>query len=134
MTASPDELVRAARAVAGGGTFVDPELALAVLRPDGSVGPGDLSDREVGVLRLIAVGYSNKEIAARLGVSVKTVETYKSRAMEKLKCRGRVDIVRYAARCGWFADAELPPPEYADLRPTAGPVDEVEPAGARGSR
>ena len=69
----------------------------------GGVGGGaDLSDRESEVVRLIAQGYSNKEIAAQLKLSVKTVETYKTRSMEKLGVRSRVDIVRYASRRGWL--------------------------------
>ena len=54
------------------------------------------------MLRLIARGYSNKEIAARLDLSVKTVETYKARSAEKLGLRSRVDIVRYATQRGWL--------------------------------
>jgi two-component system, NarL family, response regulator NreC len=65
-----------------------------------------LSDREAEVIRLIALGYSNKEIAARLRVSMKTVEAYKARATEKLHIRSRVDLVRYAIGRGWLgADA-----------------------------
>ena len=61
-----------------------------------------LSEREAEVVRLIALGYSNKQIAARMEVSVKTIETYKTRAMEKLNIRGRVGLVRYALRRGWL--------------------------------
>ena len=64
----------------------------------------DLSEREAEVVRQIALGYSNKEIAARLAVSVKTVETYKTRAMKKLKLSSRVDLVRYAVQRGWLRD------------------------------
>jgi DNA-binding CsgD family transcriptional regulator len=63
-----------------------------------------LSQRESEAVRLIALGYSNKQIASRLSVSVKTVETYKARAMKKLGLRGRVDLVRYAAHCGWLTN------------------------------
>jgi two-component system response regulator NreC len=65
---------------------------------------GDLSERESEVLRLIAWGYSNKEIAAQLGISVKTVETYKTRLMEKLGLYSRVDLVRFALRQGWLQE------------------------------
>ena len=51
---------------------------------------------------MIAQGYSNKEIAARLKVSVKTIETYKARSLEKLGVRSRVDLVRYATQRGWL--------------------------------
>lgn len=61
-----------------------------------------LSGREEHVLRQIAWGYSNKEIAARMKVSVKTIETYKARAAGKLKLRNRVQIIRYAVQHGWF--------------------------------
>jgi len=109
--AAAEELVRAIRAVAGGGTYLDPAMAGNVV--DDYVHPTekrdvpavDLSDREAEVVRLIALGYSNKEIAAQLRLSVKTVETYKSRSMEKLGIRSRVDIVHYAARRGWLSDA-----------------------------
>jgi DNA-binding NarL/FixJ family response regulator len=106
--AAAAELVRAVRAVAAGGTYLDPAMAGRVV--DDLVRPteppattAELSERETEVVRLIALGYSNKEIAARLGVSVKTVETYKSRSMEKLAIRSRVDIVRYAAGRGWLS-------------------------------
>jgi DNA-binding NarL/FixJ family response regulator len=96
--------------VAAGGTYLDPSLAGAVVGafartppPAGGRTGADLSDREAEVLRLIARGYSIKEVAARLDPSVKTVETYKARSAEKLGLRSRVDIVRYATRQGWLA-------------------------------
>jgi DNA-binding NarL/FixJ family response regulator len=61
-----------------------------------------LSAREAEVVRLIALGYSNKQIAVRIKVSVKTIETYKTRAMEKLGIRSRVGLVRYALSRGWL--------------------------------
>ena len=105
-----DELIRAIHAVAAGGTYLDPAIAGKVV---GTSGAGvaraggqaaDLSDREADVLRLIAHGHSNKEISARLEISVKTIETYKARAMEKLGFKTRVDVVRYAAVQGWLSD------------------------------
>jgi DNA-binding NarL/FixJ family response regulator len=63
---------------------------------------GSLSERESEVLRLIASGYSNKEIAARLTLSVKTVEAHKANAMRKLELTGRIDIVKYAILQGWL--------------------------------
>lgn len=60
------------------------------------------TDRETEVLRLIAEGYSNKEIAARLALSVKTVETHKANAMRKLGLTGRIDVVKYALLQGWL--------------------------------
>jgi DNA-binding NarL/FixJ family response regulator len=109
--AAAAELVQAIRIVADGGTYLDPALAANVvdtfMRPaperEGVV--AELSEREAEVIRLIALGYSNKEIAAQLKLSVKTVETYKTRSMEKLQIRSRVDIVRYAVKHGWLENA-----------------------------
>ena len=103
-----DELIRAMHAVMAGGVYIDPAVAAkAMLRPTRSAQPksgeaAELSERESDVLRLVAGGHSNKEISARLGISVKTVETYKARAMDKLGFRGRVEVVRYAAEQGWL--------------------------------
>ena len=104
-----DELLRAIHAVAAGGIYIDPAIAGKLV---GGGGPGsarspsgatvELSERETDVLRLIANGHSNKEISARLGISVKTIETYKARAMEKLGFKTRVDVVRHAASKGWL--------------------------------
>jgi DNA-binding NarL/FixJ family response regulator len=109
--AAAAELVHAIRAVAAGETYLDPSLAADIVddfvRPIAEREPvlAELSDRESEVVRLIALGYSNKEIAAQLKLSVKTVETYKTRSMEKLHIRSRVDIVRYAVRRGWLQNA-----------------------------
>jgi len=64
----------------------------------------ELSEREAEVLRLIAWGYSNKEIAARMEISVKTVEAHKANAMKRLEMRSRIDIVRFALLQGWLQD------------------------------
>lgn len=105
-----DGLVHAVHVVAGGGVYIDPSLAARLVsgladRPPGEpvLAWGGLSEREEAVARWTASGYGNKEIAARLGLSVKTVETYRARAMEKLGLRGRADLVRYALHCGWLA-------------------------------
>jgi DNA-binding NarL/FixJ family response regulator len=107
-----EELVRAIRAVAAGGLFLDPAIAEKVLSapagPSVPVPAVDLSPREEDVLRYTAQGMSNKEIASRLEISIKTVETYKARATDKLSLRTRFDIVRYGANHGWLED--LPPP------------------------
>jgi two-component system, NarL family, response regulator NreC len=106
--AASDELIRAIRAVASGGVYVDPRIAgklvstLIPPRSTSSAALATLSEREAAVLRLIAQGYTNKEIAGQLGLSVKTVETYKARSMEKLGLRSRVDIVRTASERGWL--------------------------------
>ncbi len=106
------ELLRAIRAVAAGQTYLDPaitEKAVTQIRGGGRVARGvapnaNLSDREGEVLRLIAWGYINKEVAARLNLSVKTVEFHKANGMRKMGMKSRVDIVRYALLQGWLQD------------------------------
>jgi DNA-binding CsgD family transcriptional regulator len=72
----------------------------AVLRSaDGALG---LTAREEDVLRMVALGYSNKEIAARANISIKSIETYKARATEKLKLHSRAQIVHFAVTHGWM--------------------------------
>jgi DNA-binding NarL/FixJ family response regulator len=107
--AAAEELIRAIRTVAAGGVYLDPALAGTVVggfvrKPAGRGTPpaADLSDREAEVVRLVAAGHSNKEIAARLEISVKTVETYKARSLEKLGLHSRADLVRYALGRGWL--------------------------------
>jgi DNA-binding NarL/FixJ family response regulator len=104
-----DELIRALHAVVSGGMYLDPAIAGKVVgraaRGGAHPQPGqasELSERETDVVRLVAGGHSNKEISARLAISVKTVETYKARAMDKLGYRSRVELVRYAADQGWL--------------------------------
>lgn len=111
------ELVRAIRTVAEGGTYVDPSLAGALLadqaaRParggaDRADGLRELTSREEEVLRLVALGHSNKEIGAALEVSVKTVETHRANAMGKLGLRSRAALVRFAMDEGWMSDGRL---------------------------
>jgi DNA-binding NarL/FixJ family response regulator len=107
--AAGDELIGAIRAVATKGVYVDPRVTrklFSVFGPRGPASPhakAELSERETEVMRLIAQGFTNKEISAQLGVSVKTVETYKARSMEKLGLRSRVDIVRTATERGWLS-------------------------------
>jgi len=110
--AAAEELIHAIRVVATGGVYLDPALAGKVVGGfvrRGAVAAGaqeeELSDREAEVARLTASGYSNKEVAARIGLSIKTVETYRARAMEKLGLRSRNDLVRYAVQRGWLQDA-----------------------------
>lgn len=105
------ELVRAIRAVAAGGSFLDPQITGKVIggyinqpAASGDEPAGDLSERETEVLRLIAWGHSNKEIAAHLALSVKTVEAHKANTMKKLGLTSRIDIVRYALLQGWLQD------------------------------
>jgi DNA-binding NarL/FixJ family response regulator len=105
--AAVDELVGAIRAVVTGGVYVDPRIAGELIGGNGArandgAANTKLSEREAEVLRAIAQGYSNKEIAAQLELSVRTVETYRARSMEKLGLTSRVDIVRYAAEQRWL--------------------------------
>jgi DNA-binding NarL/FixJ family response regulator len=108
---APAELLQAIRAAAAGGQYLDSTLTARVTarlvgRADKVNPPAvTLSERESEVLRRIATGYSNKEIAARLSLSVKTVEAHKANAMRKLGLRGRIDIVKYAILQGWLENA-----------------------------
>jgi DNA-binding NarL/FixJ family response regulator len=104
---APAELLQAIRAAAAGGQYLDSTLTARVtagfLAKEGKQGrTGVPSERESEVLRLIASGYSNKEIASRLALSVKTVEAHKANAMRKLGLAGRIDIVKYAILQGWL--------------------------------
>jgi two-component system response regulator NreC len=108
---SPSELIRAIRAVAAGHTYLDPAITDTAIgdrfskrSKEPAAAGAHLSERETEVLRLTAWGYSNKEIAARLRISVKTVEVHKANAMRKMEMRGRIDIVRYAILQGWLQD------------------------------
>jgi two-component system response regulator NreC len=108
----PAELLQAIRAAAAGHQYLDSTLAARVtagfLAREGArqnKAVATLSGRESEVLRLIASGYSNKEIAARLALSVKTVEAHKANAMRKLDLNGRIDIVKYAVLQGWLHNA-----------------------------
>ena len=105
------ELLQAIRATAARGQYLDSALTSRVtagfLSKSGRKAQGtgvSLSERESEVLRLIAAGYSNKEIAAQLELSVKTVEVHKANAARKLGLKGRIDIVKYALLQGWLAD------------------------------
>lgn len=105
------ELIRAIRVIAEGNTYLDPAITQKVVgnyvsksSSRGVAAQNDLSDRETEVLRMIAWGYSNKEVAARLQISVKTVEVHKASSMKKLGLKSRIDIVRYALLQGWLQD------------------------------
>lgn len=106
-----EKVIEALRTLGTGGMYLDPTIAGKLVKSymrrsvSGDESPdSDLSDREEEVLRLIAWGYANKEIADRLNISVKTVETYKSRVMEKLDLKSRVEIVRYAVYREWLRE------------------------------
>ena len=102
-----DELVKAIGLVAKGGVYFEAALASKALAKQmtggkSETGTVELSEREKEVLVMLAWGYSNKEIAGQLALSVKTVETYKVRIGEKLGLRSRTEMVQYALRQGWL--------------------------------
>ena len=105
------ELLQAIRATAVRGQYLDSALTARVtagfLAKSGRKAQAtgvSVTERESEVLRLIAAGYSNKEIAAQLELSVKTVEVHKANASRKLGLKGRIDIVKYALLQGWLTD------------------------------
>ncbi len=107
--AAAEELIKAIRVVVGGGAYLDPAVADKVVSnyirqksTKQSARSGALTGREEEVLRLVAQGYINKEIAASLDISVKTVESHKTNFMEKLGLHSRAEIVRYALGQGWL--------------------------------
>ncbi|MNW25985.1 Oxygen regulatory protein NreC [compost metagenome] len=107
-SAPHEELLSAIQSVAGGSAYLYPSATkrlmseyLDKLKQDGASGPYDtLSDREREILSWIAKGYSNKEIAEHLVISVKTVETHKSNLMDKLNLRTRPELVKFAMKKG----------------------------------
>jgi len=105
-----ENLVQAIRGVMVGGTYIDPALSghVAIGKrghnkppPHRGATPA-LTERESAVLKLAGLGFTNKEIASRLDVGVKSVETYKARGLEKLGLKTRADLVRYASTQGWL--------------------------------
>ncbi|SFI03778.1 DNA-binding response regulator, NarL/FixJ family, contains REC and HTH domains [Bosea sp. OK403] len=112
---SSDKVTQAIRTVLSGGIYIDSELeefrsewirklSQAPSPAPAAVANGTLTNREVQVLRLAAVGHSNKEIARRVGLGIKSVETYRYRACKKLMLHSRLDIIRYGASHGWILD------------------------------
>ena len=96
------ELVEAVRRAAAGETYLTPQLGarLAAQPPEPAGSPGDLSEREVEVLRLIALGHTNMEIAQQLYLSVRTVESHRAHIQQKLRRSSRAELVRYALEQG----------------------------------
>lgn len=111
-----ETLIHAIRTVAEGASYIEPSLAGALLKrtfsqgaTGGKLQPKEaLTGREEEVLQSIAWGRTNKEIASTLGLSIKTVESYKAAALDKLRLRTRADIVRYAVSRGWLAEDRSP--------------------------
>ncbi len=105
-----ENLVQAIRAVMVGGLYIDPAIVGRVferkqankrLLARKGVAPA-LTDREADVLKMAALGFTNKEIASRLDVGIKSIETYKARGLEKLGLKTRAELVRYASGQGWL--------------------------------
>jgi two-component system response regulator NreC len=96
--AADDELLEAIRLAATGETYLNPRLGakLAAQPPKPAGPPDDLTEREVEVLRLIALGHTNAEIGAQLYLSTRTVETHRAHIQQKLRRSSRADLVRYA--------------------------------------
>jgi DNA-binding NarL/FixJ family response regulator len=98
------ELVNAIRAAAHGQEYLDPNLPASPPPASRTRRAPTVTDRETEVLKLMALGHSNKEIASALDISVKTVEVHKTNAMRKLGLQGRSDLVKYAMLQGWLRD------------------------------
>jgi two-component system, NarL family, response regulator NreC len=106
--AADDELVEAVRRAAAGDTYLNPRLgaalAAAPLKPSGP--PDDLTEREVEILRLIALGHTNVEIGQQLYLSVRTVESHRAHIQQKLRRSSRAELVRYALDHGLLEETE----------------------------
>ncbi len=108
-SAADAELLSAIRAVMQGNVYIHPshaKILLDKMLPSTmpSPAPADLSERESAVLKLVALGHTNQEIAQQLALSVKTVESYRARGMEKLGLKSRAALVRYAIQAGWMTE------------------------------
>ena len=108
--AADSELVRAVTEVANGGRYVNPELgarlAFAEAQAQQEAEADPLSDREREVLRLLALGHTNQEIAKMLYISVRTAETHRAHIMQKLRLETRAELVRYALDHGLLEKSE----------------------------
>ena len=94
--AADEELVTAVRNAAVGESYLNPRLGARIASEPSRGAPDDLSERELDVLRLIALGHTNAEIAQQLFLSVRTVETHRSHIQQKLRLSTRAELVRYA--------------------------------------
>jgi len=108
--AADTDLVAAVREVAAGGRYVHPALGARLVAADAEerrrADDDPLSDRERDVLRLLALGHTNQEIAGKLYISVRTAETHRAHIMQKLRLTSRAELVRYALAQGLLADDE----------------------------
>jgi two-component system response regulator NreC len=100
--AADEELLQAIRLAAAGDTYLNPRLGarLAAQPPERAGPPDDLTDREVEVLRLIALGHTNAEMAQQLFLSTRTIETHRAHIQQKLRRTSRAELVRYALEHG----------------------------------
>jgi two-component system, NarL family, response regulator NreC len=98
--AAGEELVRAIRAAAEGKTYLHPEVGARLLQARLHGDSDALSERELQILRLIALGHTNAEIAGELFLSVRTIESHRARIHEKLGVTGRAELTRYAREKG----------------------------------
>jgi DNA-binding NarL/FixJ family response regulator len=98
--AADGDLVSAIRRVASGECYVDPDLGAKLIVPDSPVALEPLSERERDVLNLIALGYTNQEIAKTLFISVRTVDTHRAHIMRKLRLETRAELVNFALANG----------------------------------
>ncbi len=109
-SAADAELISAIRAVMRGNVYIHPshtKLLLNQMIPTASEAgetSAALSEREETVLKLVALGHTNQKIASELSVSIKTVESYRARGMEKLRLTSRAALVRYALQEGWMSE------------------------------
>src|SRR3954454_19149223 len=108
------EVVAAVREVARGGRYVHPELGARLIAAEAEAAreasEDPLSDREREVLRLLALGYTNSEIAKQLFISVRTAETHRAHIMQKLRLTSRAELVRYALANGLLDEDPSPKP------------------------
>jgi two-component system response regulator NreC len=103
--AEPAELLHAFRMAIAGGQYLDPQLGAVMASGEGGQrGEAALSDREREVVRLVALGYTNPEIAERLHLGERTVKTYRARAVEKIGVSSRAELTAYARREGLIED------------------------------
>jgi two-component system, NarL family, response regulator NreC len=100
--AAEDELVEAVRRAASGEIYLNPQLGARIAAEPPPGPPDDLTDREVDVLRRIALGHTNREIAEQLYLSVRTVETHRQHIQRKLGLDTRAELVAYAVKHGMF--------------------------------
>ncbi len=107
--AADTDLVTAVREVAGGGSYVHPTLGARMVSAEAEerkrADADPLSDRERDVLRLLALGHTNQEIAGMLYISVRTAETHRAHIMQKLRLQTRAELVRYALAQGLLSEA-----------------------------